>query len=104
MTVETQAPAKRTSARWFPILALVFVATLINYLSRAVFGLAKPMFMSEMHIDQVMGGLIASGFGITYALVQIPVGALLDRWGTRLTYFVSLVTWSCFTLAQGFAA
>ena len=93
----------RTHARWFPILALVFVATLINYLSRAVFGLAKPMFLSELHIDQAMGGLIAAGFGITYALVQIPVGALLDRFGTRLTYFVSLVTWSCFTLAQGFA-
>jgi ACS family D-galactonate transporter-like MFS transporter len=94
----------RTGARWFPILALVFVATLINYLSRAVFGLAKPMFMGELHIDQAMGGVLSSAFAITYAAAQIPVGALLDKLGTRLTYFLSLITWSCFTLAQGFAS
>src|ERR1043166_10338201 len=95
---------KRTHVRWFPILALVFVATAINYLNRAVFGIARPLFTQELHIDPVLGGLIASGFSWTYAAAQIPAGAFLDRFGTRFTYFLSLVTWSTFTVLEGFAA
>ena len=102
--MSSDATAKRTSVRWFPILALVFVATTINYLNRAVFGFAKPVFMSELHMDQALGGYLTSAFSLTYAFAQIPVGALLDKWGTKLTYFVSLITWSCFTVLQGFAS
>lgn len=94
---------KRTHVRWFPILALVFVATAINYLNRAVFGIARPLFTQELHIDPVLGGLIASGFSWTYAAAQIPAGAFLDRFGTRFTYALSLVTWSAFTVLEGFA-
>jgi ACS family D-galactonate transporter-like MFS transporter len=101
MSASTEAP-RPTNARWFPILAMVFVATLINYLNRTVYGIARPFFVQELHIDPVWVGIIASAFSVTYVIAQIPGGAFLDKFGTRLTYGLSLVTWSCFTLMQGF--
>jgi len=81
---------------------MVFVATLINYLNRTVYGIARPLFVKDLHIDPVWVGVIASAFSISYVAAQLPGGAFLDRFGTRFTYGVSLITWSCFTLVQGF--
>lgn len=100
LTAESPA-ARITKARWFPILALVFVATMINYLNRTVFGIAKPLLVSDLHIDPVWAGLLGSAFQWSYAAAQLPAGALLDRLGTRLTYTLSLVVWSIFTIMQG---
>ncbi len=46
-------------------------------------------------------GLIFSAFSWTYALAQIPGGVLLDRLGSRLTYGLSLFTWSLATMVHG---
>ena len=39
----------------------------------------------------------------TYAAAQIPGGVFLDRFGSKLAYFLSITLWSLFTLLQGFA-
>jgi ACS family D-galactonate transporter-like MFS transporter len=87
--------------RWFPILAMVFVATLINYTNRSIFGFAKPLMVADLHIDAFWAGMLGSCFAWTYAAAQIPAGAFLDKFGTRFTYAFSLVTWSFFTTVQG---
>ena len=38
----------RTTQRWFPILALVAIATMINYLDRTVLGIAAPYLTKEL--------------------------------------------------------
>src|SRR5256885_2362771 len=93
-----------THVRWFLILPLVFVATLINYLNRTVFGIARPYFDQDLHIDPVWVGFLGSAFSVAYVIAQLPGGAALDRFGTRLTYGFSLVTWSAFTVIQGFVS
>ncbi len=47
-------------------------------------------------------GVVFSAFSWTYAGAQIPGGVLLDRFGTRIIYFLSVSLWSLFTLLQGF--
>ena len=42
--------------------------------------------------------MIFSAFSWTYAASQVPGGAFLDRFGTRLTYMLSVGFWSFFTL------
>ena len=37
-----------TTRRWFPILALVAVATMVNYLDRTVLGIAAPYLTKEL--------------------------------------------------------
>jgi MFS transporter, ACS family, D-galactonate transporter len=101
MSSHDTTPARPTRVRWFPILALVFVATLINYLDRAVFSIARPLFTKDLGISPIVAGTIASAFNWSYAFAQIPGGIALDRYGTRIVYLLSLLGWSLFTMFQG---
>src|SRR5204863_8167403 len=42
-------------------------------------------------------GHVFSAFSWSYAALQIPGGIFLDRFGTRVTYFIAVVMWSLFT-------
>jgi ACS family D-galactonate transporter-like MFS transporter len=95
------ASAGAASRTRFGILALIATATMINYLDRTLLSVAAPFMSKDLGLDAAMMGLVFSMFSWSYALAQIPGGALLDRFGTRLTYFVSLVSWSSFTMLQG---
>jgi MFS transporter, ACS family, D-galactonate transporter len=88
----------------FGVLALITLATMLNYLDRSVLGVAKPALVAELQIGPEVMGLIFSAFSWTYALAQIPGGMLLDRLGTRLTYGLSLGLWSLATVLHGAAS
>jgi len=104
MALTASAPprVKSTRTRFF-VLALICIATMMNYGDRAVLGVAAPAMQADLLISPALMGLIFSVFSWTYAAAQIPGGVLLDRFGSRVTYTFSLLTWSSFTLLQGFA-
>ena len=85
------------------ILMLITFATVLNYLDRAVMGVAAPAMTKELRISPAMMGIIFSAFSWTYAIAQVPGGMMLDRLGTRITYALSLGVWSMFTLLHGAA-
>ena len=87
----------------FGILALISVGTMINYLDRTVLGIAAPTLRADLGIDAAVMGLVFSAFAWTYAASQIPGGVFLDRFGSKLTYFLSVTFWSLFTLLQAFS-
>lgn len=96
------AAGPRTRVR-VTMLALLSVAVLTNYLDRAVLGIAAPSLRQEFGLDAALMGVVFSAFSWTYFVVQIPAGALLDRFGNRLIYFFALFFWSLFTLLHAFA-
>ena len=81
---------------------MLTIGTLINYLDRTVISVAAPLMTKELGLSAVAMGMVFSAFSWTYAAAQIPGGILLDRFGVRLTYFLSVTFWSAFTLLQGF--
>ena len=89
----------RTRVR-FVILALISTGTMINYLDRTVLGIASPSLTKELDLNPVVMGFVFSAFAWTYAAAQIPGGVFLDRFGSKLTYFLSVTLWSLFTLLQ----
>jgi ACS family D-galactonate transporter-like MFS transporter len=95
-----QVELRRTQVR-FVMLALLATGTMINYLDRTVLGIAAPLLTKELGISAAVMGLVFSAFSWTYAASQIPGGLFLDRFGTKLTYYLSLTFWSIFTLLQG---
>ena len=101
MALQTQS-APRTRVRFF-ILGLLTIGTMINYLDRTVLGIAAPSLRGELAIDAATMGIVFSAFSWTYAAMQIPGGIFLDRFGTKLTYFLSLTFWSLSTLLHGIA-
>lgn len=100
MTEQVMTPT-RTSRRWFPVLALVAVATMVNYLDRTVLGIAAPFLTRELGLTAASLGIVFSAFSWSYALLQIPGGIFLDRFGTRVTYTLALTLWSGFTAFMG---
>jgi len=75
---------------------------MINYLDRTVLGVAAPFLAKDLQLNAATMGLVFSAFSWSYALLQIPGGIFLDRFGTRLTYFIAVVFWSLCTALMGF--
>jgi MFS family permease len=67
-----------TRYRW-GMIALCFMATTINYIDRATFGVAAVAIQTELKIDPAIMGIILGGFFWIYALMQMPSGYLIDR-------------------------
>lgn len=92
---------KKTHVRYL-ILFMLFIVTTINYADRATISIAGSSLQKDLGIDAVTLGYIFSAFGWAYVLGQIPGGWLLDRFGSKKVYALSIFTWSAFTVLQGF--
>lgn len=91
---------KRTNTRYI-ILLFLFAATVFNYADRATLSVVAPFMSKELNFDPEMMGLAFSSFGISYVIMQIPGGWLLDKYGSRLVYGCALIGWSIVTMFQG---
>ena len=94
------AAAKPTRVRW-GILAILFIVTTINYADRATISIASPELKRLLGLSPVEMGFVFSAFAWSYVLAQLPGGWLLDRFGSKITYFFSIFLWSVFTLMMG---
>jgi ACS family glucarate transporter-like MFS transporter len=92
--------ASRT--RWV-ILAILFAVTTINYADRATISIAGPEIKKALGLSPIQMGYIFSAFAWSYVVAQLPGGWLLDRFGSKITYFFSIFLWSTFTLFTGLA-
>jgi MFS family permease len=68
--------------RW-TIIVLLFVSSVINYVHRAAVSVALPMISHEFKITPLQKGWLLWSFFASYALMQIPVGRLADRYSMR---------------------
>jgi ACS family D-galactonate transporter-like MFS transporter len=93
-------PGSRTR---LAILGLISVAVAINYLDRAVLGIAAPFIQQQFSLSPALMGVVFSAFSWTYFVGQVPSGVLLDRFGTRSIYSLSLLGWSLATLLHSAA-
>jgi ACS family D-galactonate transporter-like MFS transporter len=85
------------------MLALVSAAVAINYLDRAIIGVATPSIQQEFDLSPALMGVVFSAFSWSYFAAQIPGGVALDRFGTRLVYLAAIAGWSAATLLHAFA-
>src|ERR1043166_4401992 len=82
--------------RW-RICAMLFMATSINYMDRSVLGVLGPTLQYKVFAwtDQDYA-TINIFFKIAYALGMLSMGALIDRFGTKIGYTLAIATWSLF--------
>jgi MFS transporter, ACS family, D-galactonate transporter len=78
--------------RW-RITALIAVGVLINYFDRISLSVAGPQLEQSFHLTPADLGLLFSAFFWSYALLQIPVGLVLDRLGVTLVGRWSAFLW-----------
>ena len=91
---------KPTSVRWKLFVFLLLLVT-VNYVDRGSISVALPLIQDEFNIPPELVGVLLSAFFWTYALMQIPVGWLIDRFGPRKIVTASCVGWGAATAATG---
>jgi ACS family D-galactonate transporter-like MFS transporter len=82
------------SNRW-SIIAVLSFGMIIAYVSRSALSvpLAMPAFIRTFHLSLTDRGILNSAFFWTYALLQIPAGFIVDRYGIKFPYFLGFAIW-----------
>lgn len=90
-----------------PVIALLVIAVLINYVDRGNLALAAPFLNREWGMSTSQLGILLSAFFWTYVLLQVPMGWLVDRFSAASLLAAGFLAWSGATiftgLARGFA-
>jgi MFS transporter, ACS family, D-galactonate transporter len=86
------------------MLALLLLATTINYVDRSNLSIVAPFLSKELGLGPVQMGLLFSAFAWSYAVANLPGGYLIDRFGSRMVYGVAQLAWSAATLMLGFVS
>lgn len=88
--------------RW-TICSLVFFATTINYLDRAVISLLKSDLTKEFNWTETDYSNIVISFQLAYALGMLGVGRFIDKVGTKIGYGLATLFWSLAAMAHALA-
>jgi MFS transporter, ACS family, D-galactonate transporter len=84
--------------RWSIALLLGF-GVLVNYFDRVNLSVSRDALQDAFGVSAVMFGYLSSAYNWTYALLQLPSGLLLDRFGVRRVGIVSTIIWSVASFA-----
>ena len=79
--------------RWI-VLTLIFFGIVICYIDRGNLSIAAPSIMRDFRIAPATMGVLLSAFFWTYAISQLPAGALVNRFGIRRAYAGGFLVWS----------
>lgn len=88
--------------RWW-LIGLFFLATAINSVDRQIFAVLAPLFSLDLHISEVQYGFIVQAFLVSYTVMFVVSGYLIDRYGTRLGMAVCMAWWSTAAALHAFA-
>ncbi|HXB93022.1 MAG TPA: MFS transporter [Puia sp.] len=87
--------------RW-TICSLLFFATTINYLDRAVISLLKSTLTEQLHWDDADYTNVEIAFKLSYAIGLLGAGRLIDKLGTRIGYALATGIWSLAAVGHAF--
>jgi MFS transporter, ACS family, hexuronate transporter len=87
--------------RWW-MIGLLTIGTILNYLTRAILGVAAPTLMDDLHITTQEYSWITGAFQIGI-MMQPLCGYLLDVIGLKTGFAILAAAWSLITMAHGLA-
>src|ERR1051326_2465977 len=83
------------------VLALLFLPSVVTYVDRVCIAVAGPRMQQELGLRPSQWGWVVGVFTLSYALFEIPSGALADRIGARRVLTRIVLWWSIFTALTG---
>jgi ACS family hexuronate transporter-like MFS transporter len=93
---------KFSNYRW-TVCALIFFATTVNYIDRQVIGILKPLLESDLGIGEKDYSHIIMAFQLLYAVGMVIAGRLIDKFGTKIGYGISVILWSIAAMGHALA-
>jgi ACS family hexuronate transporter-like MFS transporter len=89
----------RGSRRWL-VLVLLFSITVINFIDRQTVSVLAPVLRELLHLTNSQYGRVVAAFQFGMMTGELPMGALMDRWGVRLGLIGAVLWWSSATGIQ----
>jgi len=99
---DAMTAGKRSGARW-SVAVLIAVAIAISYLDRQTLPWAIKSIQRDLPISNQTKATLDSAFLVTYGLMYLGAGWLLDRIGTRRGFLLIMVFWSLACASHGIA-
>ncbi len=100
--VAPMPPAKIGRVRW-RVCAMLLAATTINYIDRQVLGVLAPFLQEQIGWNEIEYSYIVTAFQAAYAIGLLCAGAIIDRFGTRIGYAISIGVWSLAAMGHSLA-
>jgi sugar phosphate permease len=94
MSLTRQVPRRRWRIAW-----LLGFGVLVNYFDRVNLSVSQGALHETFGISTVTFGYLLSAYNWTYALLQMPSGLLLDRFGVKRIGRISTILWSIASFA-----
>ena len=95
------ATEKKTRVRIWILMLILFLST-VAYADRSILSISGSGIKQQFGLSTIHLGYILSAFSWAYVVGQIPGGLILDRFGTKTVYGVTLALWSLSTFLMGF--
>lgn len=97
------APARLNLRAGIWLVFVLSMAQLVSQFLRNGVGVIAPNLASELQISAAGLALLSSSFFLAFAVAQIPVGMLIDRYGPRFTMLLStaIAVAGCVVFALG---
>jgi MFS transporter, ACS family, D-galactonate transporter len=96
-------PQSTVPRRRWRIAFLLALGVLVNFFDRINLSVSRDALHVSFGLSLVAFGYLSSAFSWTYALMQMPAGVLLDRWGVRRVGRISAFLWSAASFAAAIA-
>ncbi len=88
--------------RWI-IAALLFLASVINYIDRQTLSVVAPQLTTELHMSALQYSNVLQAFLVAYTIMYLGSGFLVDLWGTKTSLAVFMAFWSLSNMLHAFA-
>lgn len=75
-------------------MVMLVLSVTISTIDRAALSVANPLIREEFGLSIADMGYLLSAFLWAYALAQLPIGTLIDRFGPRWVLSIGLAVWS----------
>lgn len=85
------------------VVGFAVTLAMLAYIQRVAISQAASPMSTELGLDKGQMGWIFGAFALSYALLEIPMGALGDKFGVRRVLAPLVLIWSAFTALSGAA-
>jgi MFS family permease len=94
-------PATSARAARSPVVLLLAAVLFLNYVDRGALPTAASLIQTDLRLTSSQLGMLMSAFFWTYAIIQIPMGWLAERYGAPRVLAIGLAIWALATTLFG---
>ncbi len=107
LLMESSSPARAKKSpihglRWY-IVGLLCLASELNYFDRQTLSVLAQTIQDDLHLTTVQYADITSWFLISYTVMYLVSGRIIDAIGVRWSFLIFVTGWSVATMLHGLA-